>query len=265
MASDRPRPVLRPTVAIYLRRANARAPRRIRLAPLRQIQGVPRRIRQSTQSPRGTVREQPHLLGRRGKPSFLIQKIPDEGISVLWHEADAPAALLRGALNLHTGTGRGGVELSIGTPYMIMRPDVFREGKNPTATVKWVVPVPKPFELCYKGGFPMLKRTVGHDVRRINLVLGDGATGNWTLFDDSYMVPVDGAMWPGDPADGARRHADGWRAGGGDQREAAGEQPAGVRPGETGARVQHAARLVLVQLHKLQFLRKLKSQLCWWC
>uniref|UniRef100_A0A8R7TZ56 Xylanase inhibitor C-terminal domain-containing protein n=2 Tax=Triticum urartu TaxID=4572 RepID=A0A8R7TZ56_TRIUA len=53
---------------------------------------------------------------------------------------------------------------------------------------------PKPFELCYKGGFPKLKRPVRRDVPRINLELGDGATGNWTLFNDNYMVQVDGAM-----------------------------------------------------------------------
>ncbi|XBI20963.1 hypothetical protein VPH35_062154 [Triticum aestivum] len=131
--------------------------------------------------------------------------IPVKGISVSWHEVDAPAALLRGALDLDAATGRGGVVLSTATPYMIMRPDVFRafakafdaaitRGKNPTSTVKRVVPAPKPFELCYKGGFPTtLKRPVSRDVPRINLELGGGATGNWTLFNDNYMVQVDGA------------------------------------------------------------------------
>ncbi|KAM3353416.1 hypothetical protein ACQJBY_024529 [Aegilops geniculata] len=131
--------------------------------------------------------------------------IPVKGISVSWHDADAPAALLRGALDLHAVTGRGGVVLSTATQYMTMRPDVFRafakafdaaitRGRDPTSTVKRVVPAPKPFELCYKGGFPMLERPVSRDVPRINLELGDGATGNWTLFNDNYMVQGDGAM-----------------------------------------------------------------------
>jgi hypothetical protein len=54
----------------------------------------------------------------------------------------------------------------------------------------------KPFELCYNGAFPMLKRS-GYDMPYIELELGNGATRNWTLFNSNYMVQVEGAMCVG--------------------------------------------------------------------
>jgi hypothetical protein len=61
-------------------------------------------------------------------------------------------------------------------------------------TVERVVPAPKPFKLCYRGGFPLLKRPVLPDLPYIKLELGAGATGNWTLFNNNYMVQGDGAL-----------------------------------------------------------------------
>jgi hypothetical protein len=59
------------------------------------------------------------------------------------------------------------------------------------------VPATKPFELCYRGGFPRLKRPSSWDVPRIILELGDGATRNWTLNNNNYLVEVGGAMCVG--------------------------------------------------------------------
>uniref|UniRef100_A0ACD5XDY3 Uncharacterized protein n=1 Tax=Avena sativa TaxID=4498 RepID=A0ACD5XDY3_AVESA len=133
--------------------------------------------------------------------------IPVKGISVSWHGADATAQLPAGALDLDVRTGRGGVMLSTVTPYATMRPDVFRafarafddaitRGKIPMTTVERV-PATKPFELCYRGGFPRLKRPSSWDVPRIILELGDGATMNWTVNNNNYLVEVDGAMCVG--------------------------------------------------------------------
>ncbi|KAF7025867.1 hypothetical protein CFC21_038019 [Triticum aestivum] len=130
--------------------------------------------------------------------------IPVKGISASWHGADAAAALPRGALDIDVRTGRGGVVLSTATPYTVMRPDVFRAFAKAfdhaiiRGKVSFMerVPATKPFELCYNGAFPMLKRA-GLDMPYIKLELGDGATRNWTLFNDNYMVPVDGAMCVG--------------------------------------------------------------------
>lgn len=58
------------------------------------------------------------------------------------------------------------------------------------------VPAVKPFELCYNGAFPMLKRPVSYDVPGINLELS-GATSNWTVFNNNYLVQVKGAMCVG--------------------------------------------------------------------
>ncbi|XP_051228066.1 chitinase CLP-like [Lolium perenne] len=132
--------------------------------------------------------------------------IPVKGISVSWHAADATAALPRGGLDIDVRTGRGGVVLSTTTPYTIMRPDVFRafamafddaimRGKIPMTTMRRVQAT-KPFELCYNGAFPMLKRS-GYDMPYIKLELGNGATRNWTLFNSNYMVQVEGAMCVG--------------------------------------------------------------------
>ena len=134
--------------------------------------------------------------------------IPVKGISVSWHEAHAAAQLPAGALDLDARTGRGGVALSTVAPYATMRPDVFRafarafddaitRGKIPMTTVERVVPAPEPFELCYRGGFPRLKRPSSWDVPRIVLELGEGATRNWTLSNNNYLVEVDGAMCVG--------------------------------------------------------------------
>ncbi|XP_044973349.1 chitinase CLP-like [Hordeum vulgare subsp. vulgare] len=131
--------------------------------------------------------------------------IPVKGISVSWHGANAQAILPSAALDLDTVAGTGGVVLSTATPYMIMRPDLFdafakafddviMRGKIPMTTVERVVPAPKPFKLCYSGGFPLLKRPVLPDLPRINLELGAGATRNWTLLNNNYMVQVDGAL-----------------------------------------------------------------------
>ncbi|CAM0884795.1 unnamed protein product [Alopecurus aequalis] len=124
--------------------------------------------------------------------------IPVKGISVSWNGAHAAAQLPAGALDLDASTGRGGVALSTVTPYATMRSDVFRafaEAFNDTVTRgKYPVqrvPAPKPFELCYSGGFPRLKRPSSWDVPQIVLELGDGATRNWTLFNNNWLVEVD--------------------------------------------------------------------------
>uniref|UniRef100_A0ACD5XK64 Uncharacterized protein n=1 Tax=Avena sativa TaxID=4498 RepID=A0ACD5XK64_AVESA len=139
--------------------------------------------------------------------------IPVKGISVSWHGADATAQLPAGALDLDVRTGRGGVVLSTVTPYATMRPDVFRafarafddaitRGKIPMTTVERV-PATKPFELCYRGGFPRVKVPWSWDVPRIILELGDGATRNWTVDNNNYVVEVDGALCVGIlPVDG---------------------------------------------------------------
>jgi hypothetical protein len=157
-----------------------------------------------TASPGGRVPPDPYtpLLTNPANPAGYY--VPVKGISVSWHGADTKAQLHAGALDLDARTGRGGVVLSTATPYATMRPDVFRafarafddvitRGMFPAERV----PSTKPFELCYSGGFPLLKRPVSYDLPQINLELGDGATGNWTLFNDNYMVKVDGAMCVG--------------------------------------------------------------------
>jgi hypothetical protein len=58
------------------------------------------------------------------------------------------------------------------------------------------VPAVKPFQLCYNGAFPLLKRPVSYDVPAIDLELA-GATRNWTVFNNNYLVQVDGAMCVG--------------------------------------------------------------------
>jgi hypothetical protein len=105
----------------------------------------------------------------------------------------------------------------------------------------------KPFQLCYNGAFPLLKRPVSYDVPAIDLKLA-GATRNWTVFNNNYLVQVDGTMCVGilEMGSGGMR-----RAGSGDRREDAGEQPAGVRSGERGAGVQHAVGLSVDELLQL--------------
>ena len=49
------------------------------------------------------------------------------------------------------------------------------------------VPAVKPFQLCYNGTVPLLKRPVSHDAPRINLELA-GVTSNWTVFNNNYLV-----------------------------------------------------------------------------
>jgi hypothetical protein len=58
------------------------------------------------------------------------------------------------------------------------------------------VPAVKLFQLCYNGAFPVLKRPVSYDVPAIDLELA-GATRNWTVFNNNYLVQVDGAMCVG--------------------------------------------------------------------
>ncbi|KAF7039966.1 hypothetical protein CFC21_049904 [Triticum aestivum] len=145
------------------------------------------------------------LLTNPANPAPAGYYIPVKGISVSWHGANTEAILPSAALELDTAAGTGGVVLSTATPYMIMRPDLFDafakafddviiRGKRPMTTVERVLPAPKPFKLCYSGGFPLLKRPVLPDMPYINLELGAGATGNWTLFNNNYMVQVDGAL-----------------------------------------------------------------------
>lgn len=58
------------------------------------------------------------------------------------------------------------------------------------------VPAVKPFKLCYHGAFVMLKRPASLDVPRINMKLaGTGAKNftSWTVFNNNYLVHVDGA------------------------------------------------------------------------
>lgn len=164
----------------------------------------PRGFIDYTASPRGRVPPDPYtpLLTNRANPSGYY--IPVKGISVSWHDAHATAQLHAAALDIDARTGRGGVALSTATPYATMRPDVFRAFARAfdDAITGGMFPVEKvpatmPFELCYSGGFPLLKRPVKYDMPQIDLELGDGATGNWTLFDENYMVQVDGAMCVG--------------------------------------------------------------------
>uniref|UniRef100_A0ACD5XGL0 Uncharacterized protein n=1 Tax=Avena sativa TaxID=4498 RepID=A0ACD5XGL0_AVESA len=137
--------------------------------------------------------------------------IPVKGISVSWNGVHVTAQLPAGVLDLDSRTGRGGVALSTATPYGTMRPDVFeafakafddvitRKGNVPYRwlPVERVVPAVKPFELCYRGSFTRLRRPSAYDLPYITLELGEGATWNWTLYTDNYMVEVDRAMCVG--------------------------------------------------------------------
>lgn len=135
--------------------------------------------------------------------------IPIKAISVSWHGEVSRAAIPAGALDLDLANNHGGVVLSTATQYGHMRRDVFdafaaafddaiTRGKIPMTTVERVAPAKgEPFELCYRGGFPMLKRPAVLDVPRIDLELGDGATGNWTLFNGNYMVQTENGLCVG--------------------------------------------------------------------
>ncbi|XP_062208734.1 chitinase CLP-like [Phragmites australis] len=145
----------------------------------------------------GIIPYTPLLQNPRNPGGYYI---PVKGISVSWHGVYVPASLPGGVLDLDVHAGRGGVVLSTVTYYTIMRPDVFRPFARAfdeaitrgRMTDMKRVPAVKPFELCYNGVVPLLKRPVKYDVPLINMELA-GATGNWTVFND-YLVHVEGAM-----------------------------------------------------------------------
>uniref|UniRef100_J3L7P1 Xylanase inhibitor C-terminal domain-containing protein n=1 Tax=Oryza brachyantha TaxID=4533 RepID=J3L7P1_ORYBR len=133
--------------------------------------------------------------------------LPVKAISVWWNAPNVTASLPAGALDLDVRTGRGGVVLSTTTPYAIMRPDVFRAFSQAfDAAIKkqrkysWTnvrrVPAVEPFNLCYDGGFPFLKRPTTYDVPTIYLELA-GATASWPLFTENYMVRTSRGMCVG--------------------------------------------------------------------
>ncbi|KAL6616666.1 hypothetical protein ACP70R_038936 [Stipagrostis hirtigluma subsp. patula] len=149
----------------------------------------------------GSIPTTPLLANPKNPGGYYV---PVKAITVSWHGVDVAASLAGGALDLDARSGRGGVVLSTVTPYTIMRPEVFRPfvqafdeaiTRGKTTDVQRV-PAVKPFELCYNGAFPMLKRPASFDVPRIDLEL-DGATRNWTVFNNNYLVRVEGAVCVG--------------------------------------------------------------------
>ncbi|RCV28974.1 hypothetical protein SETIT_5G446100v2 [Setaria italica] len=115
----------------------------------------------------GSIPYAPLLANPRNPSGYYI---PVKGISMSWHGVDVAASLPNGALDLDGRTGRGGVVLSTVTPGKVT--DVKR------------VPAVKPFQLCYNGAFPLLKRPVSYDV--------DGAMCVGILEMEPGAMPVDG-------------------------------------------------------------------------
>ncbi|RLM61935.1 hypothetical protein C2845_PM14G13400 [Panicum miliaceum] len=123
--------------------------------------------------------------------------LPVKSISVLWDQA-VEVSLPAGALDLDASTGRGGVVLSTVTPYMAMRPDVYRSFlqaydaavRGKSYVVERVAAV-APFELCYNAGALRPQKRFGRDVPTISLELA-GSPRPWTVPNANYMVFVDG-------------------------------------------------------------------------